>query len=639
MTAESTMSRERMTLPLDYGGPVNVPFEPFPYSALDSSIIDRFDAVARRFPERLAVQDLTRSLTYAELATLVDQIAAVTSGATAQRPGPVAILLKSEAHFPAAMLGVLAAGRAYVPLDADQPIARNQLIAHQAGAAALISSDDLAEEARSLFPKHLPVVDLERLDQSPCKEPIRRPGPDDVAYIVYTSGSTGVPKGVYRDHRSLLHDNLQFTNTLHLNCDDRLSLVFSPSVNVATRNIYGALLNGGSLHILPPLELGSVALGQKLRSRGITVFHAAPTLFRRVARTLGPSDRLDGVRVVFLSTERSHWGDVDEFRRVCPAGSLLYVALASSECTIHVHWFVDDSVRASSAQLPVGRAIADRNVTLINDDGSPVGDDEIGEVVVASPYIASGYWNAPDLTRQAFSVDPANPKVRIFKTGDMGRWRADGLFEWIGRKDEQVKLHGHRIHPAEIENALSAFPEVADAAVVVRRGADGLPRSLAAYVTLRADVQGLLPRHLAAMLQQRLPHYLVPWPIIIVDDLPRLPSLKIDRLALAEMDASRMDEGSRGIENPIIAEVARVFEQVLQITGATGDDNIASLGGDSLLAVDIAAELERRFGVIVSDETMASAHTIQELALWIADQQSSLSEVNQDTHVCEKSTP
>jgi fengycin family lipopeptide synthetase E len=627
------MHSEPKCLPIDYGGPVDRPFEPFPYSVLEGSVIDRFCNVARRFPERLAVEDLTSCLTYCELAALVDRIAAVTTAATAQSAGPVAILLKSEARFPAAMLGVLAAGRGYVALDANQPMVRNQLIAQQAGAAALISADDLADQVRALFSKELPVIDLQCLDQFPAIKTSERSKPDDVAYIAYTSGSTGVPKGVYRNHRSLLHDTLQYTNALHLNCEDRLALVFSPSVVVATHDIYSALLNGGSLYILPPHDLSPAALGQKLRSDRITVLNVAPTLFRHIARTLGSGELFTSLRIVKLSTDRSSWSDVDEFRRVCPADSFLYLALGSSECAIHLHWFVDDSVRATSSQLPAGRAIANRNVMLTDDAGNPVADGEVGEVVVASRYIASGYWNAPDLTGRAFTVDPAHPEIRIFRTGDMGRWRPDGLFEWVGRKDEQIKLRGHRIHPGEIENALLAFPEVADAAVVVRGNADGIPRSLAAYVVLRPEVQSLLPRHLAAMLRQRLPHYMVPWPIFIIGDFPRLPSLKIDKIALAEMDANRMDLGFPRIENPIIAEVAKVFEQVLEVTGATADDNLASLGGDSLQAVDVAAELERRFGVIVSEETMAAAHTIQDLALWIADQQRALNNTNLDAHV------
>jgi amino acid adenylation domain-containing protein len=625
------MSREFVCVPLDYGGPVGRPFEPFPDSALDGSVIDRFDAVARRFPERLAIQDLTCRLAYSELAAMVDRIAAVTNAAIAGRAGPVAILLNSEARYPAAMLSVLAAGRPYVPLDAGHPIARNRLIAEQAGAAALISAGDLAEEALQLFPKEMPVVDLDRLDQSPHIIPSRRPGPDDIGFVVYTSGSSGVAKGVCRDHRSLMHDVLQFTNALHLNCEDRLALVFSPSV--IARNIYGALLNGSSLHILPPLDLHPAGLVREVRSRGITVLHAVPTLFRRIAQALGPDERLESVRIVYLGSDRVGWDDVDEFRRVCSSESFLYVTLASSECQTHIHWFVDERMRATHAQLPVGRRVPDRRVTLTDEDGNPVATGEIGEVVVASRYIALGYWNAPELTRRAFTVDPADPKTRIFRSGDLGRLGPDGLFEYVGRKDEQIKLHGHRIQPAEIENALMAFPEVVDAAIVVRRDIDGIARTLAAHVMLHPDVQGLLPRHLAAMLQQRLPRHLVPWPIFVVDGLPRLPNLKIDRPRLALADAVRTNEGSSCAEDPNIAEVAAIFERVIGVSGATAADNIASLGGDSLQAVHIAAELQRRFGVIVSDKTMAAAHTIRDLALWIADQQGAADSAEQESNV------
>jgi acyl-coenzyme A synthetase/AMP-(fatty) acid ligase/acyl carrier protein len=374
--------------------------------------------------------------------------------------------------------------------------------------------------------------------------------------------------------------------------------------------------------MLPPLELNAAGLVRELRCREITFLHAFPTLFRRIVQAVGPGEPLDDLSIVYLTGERASWSDFDEFRRVCPADSFLCIGLASSECQSHIYWFVDERMRASHPQLPVGTAVPDRNVTMVGEDGRPVADGEIGEVVVSSRYIASGYWNATDLTRQAFNIDPADSESRMFRTGDLGRWRG-GLFEYVGRKDEQVKLRGYRVHPAEIENVLMSFPEVAEAAIVVRRNSDGTARSLSAYITLGPEVQGLLPRHLAAMLQQRLRSHLVPWPIFVVDDLPRLPGLKIDRAHLAEMDAERSAAGSGQVENEVVAEVIRVFEQIIGVSGATADDNIASLGGDSLQAVDIAAELERRFGVTISDETMASAQTIAALASWIADQQAS----------------
>ena len=615
------MSHESECLPIDHGGPVDRPFEVFPYSALESSVLDRFDAVASRFPERLAIQDTTRRLTYAELAAMVDRIAAAVIAATAGRAGPVAILLRGEVRFPAAMLGVLAAGRAYVPLDADQPIARNQLIATQAGASVVLSAGDLADHVRTLFPHELPVLDLGALDDLPHLKPSRRPGPGDLAYVVYTSGSTGTPKGVYQNHRALLHDVLQFTNALHLDCEDRLSLAYSPSVIGAIRDIYGALLNGASVHVLPPRELKAAGLVREIRARGITVLHAVPALFRRVIEALGAHERFDSVRIVYLASDRIGWSDVDDFRRSFSSNALLYVTLGLTECTtVHSHWFVDESVRATSAQLPVGRAIPDRMVIIADEDGEAVVEGEIGELIVASRYIGLGYWGAPELTRQAFGADGADPETRIFRTGDLGRRRPDGLIEFVGRKDEQVKLRGYRIEPAEVESAIINCPEVADAVVVVRRNEAGVPRSLAAYVVLRPDARGMLPRHLAAMLQRRLPRYMVPWPIIAVEELPRLSNLKIDRSQLALMDTRRTGDPSHRVTNEMVNEVAKVFERVLGVDGAMPDDDVSSLGGDSLQAVTIATELEERFAVVLSDDVMDTARTIQDLARWIAGQ-------------------
>jgi amino acid adenylation domain-containing protein len=615
-----SMLRASTGLPIDHGGPIDRPFQPFSVSELDGSLIDRFETIVRRFPDRLAVQDGRCRLTYAELAALADRIAAAISAAASTRPGPVAILMRSEARFVGAMLGVLAAGRGYVPLDAAQPFTRNQLIATQARAAALISVDQLAHEARALFPSEVPVIDVARLDEFPQAKRSRRPGPDDISYIVYTSGSTGTPKGVYQDHRGHLHDLMQMTDTLHLTPEDRLSLVFPVSAVSACRDIYGAILNGGSVHILPPRDFPIRKLVEQIRESGITILHASPTLFRRLADVIGPGERLDTVRILYLGSDRMHWSDVDKFRRICPPQSFLYVTLASTECMVHTHWFVDGRLQAAGAPFPVGRSAPDWNVTLVDGDGRAVADDQIGELVVTGRYMALGYWNAPDLARQAFAADPADPHSRVFRSGDLCRRRPDGLLEYVGRKDAQIKLHGYRIEPAEIEDAFLCCPEIAEAAVVARHAKDGLPQALVAYVKLGKDVKGLLPRHLAAILQRRLPEHMIPWPIFIVDEFPRLPSLKIDRPKLAQMDVRSEIDGSHRVENPIIDEVAKVFEHVLEVDGATSEDNVSSLGGDSLQAIEIAAQLEARFGITVSAEAMASARTIRDLGLWIANQ-------------------
>jgi non-ribosomal peptide synthetase component F len=299
----------------------------------------------------------------------------------------------------------------------------------------------------------LPIVDLETIGAAECRLPT--PTPDDLALIVYTSGSTGSPKGACHNHRNLLHDVMQQTNTLHLNEEDRVALLYSPAVIAAIREILMTLLNGASLHILSPQKLQPAGLVREIRARGITICRTVPVLLRRVTEALGSNERLDSVRVVGLGSQRVDWSDFDVFRRHFPAEAFLIAGIGATECGgNYCHWFVDDRLRGTGLRLPIGRILPDANVTIVGDDGHPVAIGEVGEFVVPSRYVALGYWHNPDLTARAFMVDPGDPKTRIYKTGDMGRMRSDGLLEYVGRNDQQIKLRGHRIEIGEIELAL-----------------------------------------------------------------------------------------------------------------------------------------------------------------------------------------
>jgi amino acid adenylation domain-containing protein len=606
--------------PIDYGGPVDRPFEAFPESALHGSIVDRFEAIAERFADRLAIQDQTSSLTYRELGTLVAKISAATASAIDGCTGPIGIFLGRDARYPAAMLGVLSAGGAYAALDASHPVERNRMIVEQAGMCAIVSAGAVAAQAASLFLSPIPIIDIDALVDFPRPRSAIRPAATDLGYIYFTSGSEGIPKGVPHSHRNMLHMILQYTNALHLSPEDRLTLVFPPSTAGGARDIFAALLNGASLHFLSPGDLQPDGLVREIQTRGITIYHSAPSLLRRLAEVLGANERLGSVRISSLGGDRIEWRDIDTSRRVFSRGVHMYMALSSTESHIRCHWFIDDAVRQSTHRPPVGRPLPNRELLIVDDTGKLVADGEFGEILIKSRYIASGYWNAPELTVAAFALDPLDKSLVTFRTGDLGRRRPDGLIEFGGRKDHQVKLHGYRVDIGEIEEVLRGCTGVQDAVVVARRNDAGLPRSLAGYIEPSAGVEGLARRDLASMLIKRLPRYMIPATLSVVAQLPRLPTLKIDRMRIAEMDAVRVVDMVNPSDGPLIAELIKIFESVLGNVGATPEDNVSSLGGDSLQAIKVALELEKHFSIAIPADVFESIQTIWELARWLAVQ-------------------
>ena len=584
------------------------------------SIDQRFAAMALRHPDRPAVEDLERRLTYHELAGEVRRIAEAMAdaGQGGEGDGPVALLLPHDARFPIAFLGALAAGRCILPLDPEHPADRNRRIIAHAGATAAIATAELMGRAQELLAGRGPVLEVETCI---ARRPIRlpTPGPADPAYILYTSGSTGVPKGVLHSHANALNDARITTRTCRFTFEDSTCVFYAGTMG-AVRHILSGLLNGAAVHVLPARRLGAAGLLQEMRTRRISLFQCVTTLFRRVAQAVPPGGRLDGVRMVRLIGDRSDWSDVDLFKRAFSDAAQLEIAIGSTECSsTYAHWIVDQAARADGGRLPVGRPTQGVEVAILGEDGAPVADGEVGEAVVTSSYLALGYWRDPELTAAAFKTDPSNPGVRILATGDLCRRRPDGLIEFIGRKDQLVKLRGHRLEPAEVEAMMRRCSGVADGAAVVRMAADGRARALAGHVELQAGVKGLLPRHILAMLSQKLPRHMTP-SIIYIGPLPRLANFKLDRQALAARDAAYAGDVSTRSQDRLLDQVAMVFEAVVGCSGATGEDDLLSLGGDSLQAVEVMLELERRFHLHLPEKAFRDSRNIVELSAWIGRQ-------------------
>ncbi|MGH8231880.1 MAG: AMP-binding protein, partial [Steroidobacteraceae bacterium] len=464
-----------------------------------TTVVERFDAVAGCCPDQIALRDEHGSLTYAQLALEARRIAQALR-AVQPADGPVAVLLQHEQRFAAALLGAWGARRVCLPLDADHPLERNLRIASHGGATVVVTNAALAAQARALWPAEVRVLDLDELAAAPVDAPSSQlpgPAPEDIACVIYTSGSTGVPKGVFQNHRGLLQDEMESARFAQLSSRDQLALFYPPSVIAGLRTLLSGLLAGATVHLLAPRRLGRSALMQQIRERGITLLRSSPTLFRHLADALPAGACFDDVRQLMLAGERVDWSDFDLFRRACRPQAQLHVHLGATECwTVHSEWLVDASVRAAGARLPVGRAIPGRPMRIVDEAGATLPPGEIGEAEVTSRHIALGYWRDPALTARVFPTDPNDPQQRRYRTGDLVRRRADGLVEFIGRKDNQIKLHGYRIEPNEIEAALKTCESVREAAVLVRCDSSGAPRALAGYVQLQGGASALAPQSL-----------------------------------------------------------------------------------------------------------------------------------------------
>lgn len=589
---------------LDQDGPVHHPFRPMPDAALDRSVFELFQSIAMEAPSAVAIRSRSAVVPYGEL---LDRATAIASRLLDEgKPSePVALALPVDWQYIAAMLGCLAAGRPYVPLDLKHPAERLEWILEHSGASvALVDGSVQPFQGRP----RCRVVDLSDVHSAGTRfMPAGEPG--SVAYIIYTSGSTGRPKGVFQDQRGLTHDVLQYTNSIHLGRDDISTLLYSPSVNGAIRDIYGCLLNGASLCLGDLAGEGFAPVLERATRCGITLLHAMPPVLRSLLREPGAQAMLRQVRLAYVAGDRFLASDVRLLRSAMPEEAFLYTGIGSTECaTLYRQWFVPhDWQLEASAVLPVGRAIPGREVRICSEEGEERATGETGIIQVRGRYLARGYWRDAALTQNCFTGPDEPGAYRVFNTGDLGRIRTDGLLEFVGRADRQVKIRGFRVDPTETEAALRALPGIEDAAVVVVEH-QGMHRLVGCVQT--PDARAWDEAAIQNRLQRQLPAHLVPSRVLVLSQFPRLPNFKQDGVALkrqaaalleqptvlAERAVERIDTGTPVREDALALEILQEWERVLK-RSLPGTQTAWSLtGGDSLQALEILAAVERRTG-------------------------------------------
>jgi amino acid adenylation domain-containing protein len=586
-------------------------FVRFDRSEIEQSIPERFAGVVRGHGARTALRTAHESLSYAALDRASNRVARAILGRRDPQSEPVALLLPHGIRAVVAILGILKAGKAYVVLDPSYPESRLSYILADSGAELVVTDGAGLPLATRLCGDADRLLDLDAIDSRAGGEPVEAAiSPDALAYILYTSGSTGRPKGVVQTHRNLLHAIMKYTNVLGIGAGDRLTLLPSCSTSAAVSDLFGALLNGASLHPWNVRERGAGEIGAWLSREGLTIYHSVPSLFREIARDLRGGEGL-ALRLVKLGGEPTWRSDLELFRRGFPADCLLYVALGATEIHNIRHFFIDTRTDFAGDVLPVGHAFEDTEVLILGESGAPVAPGEIGEIAVRSAYLSPGYWRRPDLTDRAFTAVEGSAGERIYRTGDLGRLGPDGCLEVIGRVDFQVKIRGFRVELGEIEAVLRQQPGVVDAAVVAREQGVG-DRQLVAYVVAPS---GSNEAELRRALQERLPEYMIPSAFVELESLPRTPNGKLDRAALpAPRPRLEAVRGAVVPRTPLEALVAGIWAEVLDRERVGVQDDFFELGGHSLLALRVCLELEKALGRRIPVSVVFGARTVEQLA-------------------------
>ena len=591
--------------------------ELFAKDEIERSLIVRLAHVVEIHAERIALRDGQRTLTYAELGARVTAVANAILWLRPDDSTPVALILDHGADMVIALLGVIATGRAYVPLDPSYPHAHLQQMLTHSGAGLVVSSEAHLALCRELQPGGS-VLDLgaiaARGSDNALAALAARSCADSHACILYTSGSTGTPKGIVHTHRTLQHLVWSHVTSYALGPADRLALVFSVSFAASLSEIFGAVLNGASLSLTSAKRTGNLA--EWVRRERLTVFKLPVSLFRVFLHSLDPGVDFPDTRLVLLGGDALHRKDVEKFRAHFPASCLLVNRLTSSESLSITRYPIDRARPLGEQVVPVGYPDHDTEVQILDDDGRPVPAGEIGQIAVRSRYLSPGYWRQDELTRATFIPGPPGDARVTMLTGDLGRLLPDGCLQHFGRRDQQVKVRGHRVELPAVEAALGALDAVKEAAAAVHTvDGEGEGKRLVGYL-VAAEGKSLSVGALRTALARSLPDFMIPSAFVLLDRLPTTATGKIDRRALPAPGRVRplLDGAFVPARTAAEQQITAIWAGLLGLRTVGVNDNFFDLGGDSLLLLRMHARLREVFGTEVPLVEVFAHPTIATLA-------------------------
>ncbi|WP_289007986.1 amino acid adenylation domain-containing protein [uncultured Thermomonospora sp.] len=579
------------------------------------TILERFARHVAATPDAVALRELTvedgelrgRSITYAELDERANRLAHRLIGLGVRPETPVAMMVERSAHVVVATLAILKAGGVYAPIHHSYPPDRIAWAIRETGAPVLLLDRAMARREVEHSARVVLVDDEAALAGLPATDPGVACHPEQAAYVLFTSGSTGLPKGVAVRHRDVV--DLALDATMRDGAHDRVLCHSAHAFDASTYELWVPLLAGGTVVIAPPGEVDAAALERIITAEQVTGLFITTTLFNLVAEERPGA--FAGLREVLTGGEAGSVTAMRKVLRACPDTRVGNVYGPTEATTYTTVLSMREILERGEQVALLGRPIDNMRVYVLDENLQPVPPGVVGEAYVAGAGLGRGYFGRPGLTAERYVANPFGaPGERMYRTGDLVRWRPDGMLEYIDRADFQVKIRGFRIELGEIESVLAGHPDVANVAVIAREDRPGDKR-LVGYVVPVAG-RRVDPAELRRHAAESLPEYMVPAAIVPLETLPTNANGKLDRRALPVPDYGELLGGRppQGVREELLCSL---FAEVLGVEKVGADVSFFDLGGDSIAAMRLATRA-RQAGLELSPRDVFTHQTVEALA-------------------------
>jgi amino acid adenylation domain-containing protein len=599
LTMRSESTQPYRILPQKY---IPRQFVPFPNEALDGTLIDRFRVIVEKRPEHPAVVETGRVVSYRELDELSNQLSHAILSKRSVYGEPVVFFSDRTAASIITMLGILKAGGVYIAMDPSHPAERLGAILSDSGAGLLLSRTEHRAITDRLVSGSIQLIDIDELSPNhPRTLPAVSLQPDFPAVIFYTSGSTGNPKGVVRDHRAVLHWAKTAIATNYTNFKDRVVSPFPGGFSGSATAIFGTLLSGATLY---PCDFSNQTLPmiiEWLVKEKITYLQIQLGLFHQLAESFPPNFKIifPDLRWIATGGDTMSTRAIKSWMKHVGRKSILSYGLSSTEAGVITRQYYSDQTNVEENSTSVGYPVPGSEVSIVDQSGQEMAFNEVGQIKIRSQSVMNGYWHQVKETELSILTDPKNKSVRTFTSDDLGQLRPDGSLEFLGRADNMVKIRGYRVETMEIASTLAGHPAVKDLFIAVKT----MPhkkdeKRLIAYINPRTRHEHL-EKELREFLARRLPAYMLPARFVFLDKLPYNLHGKVDAHALPE-PPERREGDYLAPRNKDEEAIAIIWCDLLGLESVGVEDNFFELGGDSLLALNMILEVEKLTGRAVA---------------------------------------